>query len=225
MSLLISANKLFFLTQSHRLHNILNGTFEIEVLTPPNTIPYHCEISPETIQETLRGALTGTAFLSSDWEEGRALFVERILDEPGVSEEKVCMDPTVHVELAMIMATVKGEIKNVFPYIGVSKLSCIMCKHYILAVNEVAGRTFATRASHGKAYPGWFWPSLPSCDEELRQAFLKHIRQQVYDDFVRISGARKLSDSTVGSGGPDWDLEETEEDLSDWLDAPRPESP
>jgi len=57
MSLLISANKLFALTQSHRLHNILKGVFEVEVLTPPNTIPYRCEISPETIQEALRAAL------------------------------------------------------------------------------------------------------------------------------------------------------------------------
>jgi len=125
----------------------------------------------------------------------------------------------------MIMATEKGEIENVLPYIGVSKLSCIMCKHYICAFNEVMGKTFATKGSNGKAYPGWFWPSLPSCDEELRQAFLKHIRQQVYDDFVQISQNRKLSDSTVGSGGAEWDLKVTEEDLSKWIDAPCPELP
>jgi hypothetical protein len=30
-----------------------------------------------------------------------------------------------------------SKLKDVLPYIGVSKLSCIMCSHYIHAFNEV----------------------------------------------------------------------------------------
>jgi len=78
----------------------------------------------------LYAALAGTEYLSADWNdsEERELFMDGL--------EPRCK-PTVHAELAMVMATVKGEITQVLPYIGVSKLSCIMCSHYIRAFNEV----------------------------------------------------------------------------------------
>ena len=110
----------------------------------------------------------------------------------------------------MIIAMVKGEIKHVFPYIGVSKPSCIMCSHYIHAFNKVTQKNIATKGSHGKAYPGWFWPSLPGRDGELRPAFLGRMRQQLLDDFEHHAETlRCLSDSSVGSGDPKWEFGQT----------------
>jgi len=71
-----------------------------------------------------------------------------------------------------------------------------MCSHYIHAFNEVTKQKVATKGSHGKAYPGWFWPSLPSCDGELRPAFLGRIRQQL------LSGMQERGDSQIAG----WDL-------------------
>jgi OTT_1508-like deaminase len=64
---------------------------------------------------------------------------------------------------------------HVLPYIGFSKLSCIMCSHYIRAFNEVMEHKISIKGSHGKAYPGWSWPIPPARDEELRQVFFKKV--------------------------------------------------
>jgi len=100
---------LFILTLSHRLRNLLERKFPVQVLTPPTTTPYRCNLSSETIQVALDAALAGTSYLSADWDEDRKSFIEGLL------------------------AGVEGGIKHVEPCIGVSKLSCIMCSHYIRA--------------------------------------------------------------------------------------------
>jgi OTT_1508-like deaminase len=201
MSFLISATRLFGLTQSPRLRRVIEGKFSVQVLSSPTTTPYYCDLSSETIRATLDAVLANTEYGDEDREE----FVEWLVERLGVSDV-VRQKPTVHAELAMIMAMVKDEIKDVLPYIGVSKLSCIMCSHYIRAFNEVTRRGIATKGSHGKAYPGWFWPNHPDPDRdgELRRAFLGHNREQLLDGLEEHK-TRRSSDSTVGSGGPEWE--------------------
>src|SRR5258708_7109061 len=213
MSFVISANRLFMLTQSRRLRPLLDGEFSVQVLPSPITTPYRCDLSPETIQVALNTALAGTWYLTPGWDESRESFLQRLLQKPGDPEVVVHGNPTVHAELAMIMAMVNDEIEHVLPYIGVSKLSCIMCSHYIRTFNEVTEQEIAIRGSHGKAYPGWFWPNLPSRDQELRPAFLGCMRQQLLTDFKQHE-ERRLSDSGVGSGPPSVELDETN-DTSD----------
>ena len=211
MSLVISAIRLFILTRSQRLRNLLDGKFEVQVLSTPTTIPYLCNLSSETIQMALDAALAGPPSLLADLDKERGLFIERLVEDP---EDVVRQNPIVHAELAMVMAMDKGEINHVFPYIGVSKLSCIMCSYYIHAFNEVTGQKIATKGYHEKAYPGWFWPSLPSRDEEVRPAFLIHIRQQLRSDFEYHAETRTLSDSSIGSGAPGLKLHMTDDELS-----------
>ena len=57
----------------------------------------------------LDAALAGTCYLSVDWNEKRVLFINQ-LQGPEVSV--VHWKPTVHAELAMVMAMVKGEIMH-----------------------------------------------------------------------------------------------------------------
>jgi hypothetical protein len=215
MSFLISANRLFILTQSHRLRKLIQGKLEVQVLTSPPTAPYCCDLSPETVQVALDDALAGSRYLSADWDRERESFIERLLRKLG-DPEVVRWKPTVHAELAMIMAMVEGQIEGILPYIGVSKLSCIMCSHYIRAFNEVrvTEQKIATKGSHGKAYPGWSWPSLPHRDGEVQAAFLGQIKQQLLSDFEHHAETwRRLSDSSMGSGGPEWDMDTTQDEI------------
>jgi hypothetical protein len=167
MSFVISAQRLIILTQSRRLHKLVQGELSVTVLPSPTTVTYRCDLSKETVKAALDAALAGTEYLSAKWDGDCASFIQKHAKENVVWDE-----PTVHAELVMIMALDNGKIKDIFPYIGVSKLSCIMCSHYIRAYNMVTGQMIATKGSHGKAYRGWFWPSLPHRDGELRPAFL-----------------------------------------------------
>jgi hypothetical protein len=210
MSFMISANRLFILTQSHRLRKLLEGDFFIQVLSSPTTRPYHCDLSPGTIQVVLDAALAETSYFNADWEEARKSFIGLCSKESAVIRWR----PRVHAELAMDIAMVEGKIEPL-PYIGVSKLSCIMCSHYIRAFREITGQKITTRGSHGKAYPGWFWPSHPDfdCDTALRQAFLIAIRGQLCSNFEDTFVCRK-SDSSVGSDGPRLQLHPTQDKIS-----------
>ena len=206
MSFLISANKLFILTQSSRLRELLNGEFKVTVLPSPTTSPYFCRVSPETIQVALDAAWAEATDVPEDWDADQS-FMQRLQGEgsPVVTRDK----PTIHAELAMIMAMDKRKIgPPVFPYIGVSKLSCTMCIHYIDVFNEATNQRITTKGSHGKAYPGWSWPELPHRDVELRPAFIKRMRKQLLADYK--VHARRLSDSSVGSGSV-WERDEEEE--------------
>ena len=106
-------------------------------------------------------AETGHPF--DDWDNKCEWFITKVLGKTKEPIDAVHLTPTVHAELAMIIVMVKGEIEieHILPYIGVSKLSCTMCSHYIDAFNEVCGQKIVTKGSHEKAYPGWFWPSFP----------------------------------------------------------------
>ena len=218
MSFVISANRLVTLTQSPRLRDFLERKFSVNVLPSPITTPYHCNLYPGTIQVALDAALAGTNYLLSEWDEERKSFIDLLLKDlryPEVFREK----PTVHAELALIMAMVNGEIDHVKPYIGVSKLSCIMCSRYICAFNRLKRQTIATKGTHGKAYPGWFWPSLPDHDEELRPAFLGLIREQLLDDFEDYTEEKRLSDSSVGSGFPGLDIDPTSDEIIEMFES------
>jgi hypothetical protein len=214
MSFVISANRLFTLTQSHRLRNIVDGNFSVHVLSSATTTPYRCHLSSETIQVALNAAATETGHPPNDWDSKCEWFIGKVLRQLGPIDVDHWM-PTVHAELAMIIAMAKGEIKDVLPYIGVSKLSCTMCSHYIGAFNQVWKQNIVTKGSHGKVYPGWSWPSFPDRDEELRQAFLGRVRRQLLRDFEEYA-VRRLSDSSVGSGGPKWEKFGKGE-IEDWL--------
>jgi OTT_1508-like deaminase len=217
MSFVISASRLFALTQSTRLRNVILGNLSIKILTSPPAAPYTCNLSSEAIRALLDRLITDER--AEDYEETRESFIDQLKKKK--APDQVCQyKPTVHAELAMVMAMVNGDITHALPYIGVSKLSCIMCSHYIRAFNEVMGQTITVRGSHGKAYPGWSWPILPNREEELRAAFLTRIRQELRRDFVHHADVhRRRSDSSVGSGGPKVKSGLTYDDIKGMLNA------
>ena len=212
MSFVIAANRLVILTQSHRLRRIIHGNFSVQVLSSATTIPSRSHLSSETIQAALNAAVAETGRLPNDWDNKREWFIAKVLGNmkgpQAINEDH--STPTVHAEMAMIIAMVKGEIKDVLPYIGVSKISCIMCSHYIGAFNQVCKQNIVTRGSHGKAYPGWSWPSFPDGDEELRQTFLRRVRRQLLIDFEDAYAERR-SNGSMGSDGPKLEIRTSDE--------------
>jgi hypothetical protein len=100
MSLLISANRPFILTQSRRLHDILVGRFEVEVLPLPATTPYRCILSSDNVQEALHVALAGATDLPAGWEKKCDSFVNRHLKK---KQDGVYWNP------ATILATVEDS--------------------------------------------------------------------------------------------------------------------
>jgi hypothetical protein len=214
MSFVISANMLFMLTQSLRLHKIIHGKFSVQVLNSATATPYRCHLSSETIRVALDTAVAESRHPPDDWENKCEWFIAEVLGKLKKPVDADHLTPTVHAELAMIIAMANGEIKDVLPYVGVSKLSCTMCSNYIDAFNEVWEQKIATKGSRGKAYPGWFWPSLPGRDEELRRAFFRRVRRQLLSDFEACA-ERRLSDSSVGSGGPELQLGRIDDELKE----------
>ncbi|KAF8327194.1 uncharacterized protein EI90DRAFT_3018263 [Cantharellus anzutake] len=71
MSFVISADRLFILTQSRRLRKFLDGTFVIKPLPCPTTTPYRCNLSSENIRVALDAALHQTKYSTAEWDEER----------------------------------------------------------------------------------------------------------------------------------------------------------
>ena len=129
MSFAISANRLFILTHSHRLHQIIHENFSVPILRSATAPPYRCHLSSETIQAALNTAVAETDHPPHDWDNKREWFIAEVLGKLKAPIDADHWTPTAHAELGMIIATVKSEIKDVLPYVGVSKLSCTMCSH------------------------------------------------------------------------------------------------
>jgi hypothetical protein len=66
LSFVISANRLYMLTQSRRLRKLIQGNLSVQVLTPLTTTPYRCNLTPMTIQVAL-DACRETNYLSAEW--------------------------------------------------------------------------------------------------------------------------------------------------------------
>jgi hypothetical protein len=212
MSFVISTNRLFIVTQSRRLSKIIKGNFSVQVLDSAIATPYSCHLSSESLKVALN-ATVAENHLPDEWDAKREWFITRVLGGPDETIDAFHRRAIVHAELAMIIAMAKGDI-NVFPYIGVSNLSCTMCRHYIDAFNRIWGKTFVTKGSHGKAYPGWSWPSFPRRDDELLRVFLRGVRRQLLGDFEALAEReRRLSDSSVGSGGAGFESVRTSDEI------------
>ena len=75
----------------------------------------------------------------------------------------------VHCEVKLLLHLFDEEKQSTnpkppaYPYIGLSKLSCLGCFNFLLTFNEVLGTRFVTKGTHSKAYFPWGFPE--SCVE------------------------------------------------------------
>ncbi|TPX07261.1 uncharacterized protein E0L32_010855 [Thyridium curvatum] len=74
----------------------------------------------------------------------------------------------VHAEM-MLMTYLLGLGSPVFPYLGISKKTCLLCGHVLEKIGQ-----FETRGNHGKCYSQWTLPSAlwttPEATEKLDKA-------------------------------------------------------
>lgn len=203
MSYEIAAIRLFRLTQSRRLRPILQGEFDITVLeSPPPQPPYAFDMSEKTIRQALDMALAQSPSVFQADKDSCNAFVDYAYKKAIESNQADRHSPIIHAELAMLSSIDAGTIKAI-PYIGVSKLSCIMCSSYIEAYSQTVTNGISVRGCHGKVYPSWAWPTmLDTHHERIRSIFLEKIREELKLDFERFTEyqrTRRQSDSSVGS--------------------------
>ena len=117
------------------------------------------------------------------------------------SKKWVC---PVHCECGLIqyLHTRRGDQWDHVPpfnYIGVSKLSCSACRIWIEAFNELSGRKFYTRGSHGK----WSWPwGIPRAQGALAELIAQKVLDKYLDlavEKLRRSGSESSGVSSVGA--------------------------
>lgn len=72
----------------------------------------------------------------------------------------------VHAEMQAIFFLLSSSMQAfTFPYIGISKKTCLLCGSFIHAMRASIG-LFETRANHGKIYPFWTLPRSSEISEE-----------------------------------------------------------
>ncbi|KAI0302493.1 hypothetical protein BC826DRAFT_1172733 [Russula brevipes] len=222
MSYTIATIRLFSLTQSRRLRPILQGEFDITVLeSPPPQPPYACDMTKNTIHRALDMALALPPSIRADEKDCDA-FVDHTCRNAIEPYQVYRPFPIIHAELAML-AFIKASAIAAAPYIGVSKLSCLMCSSYIDSYSQIVTDAISVRGCHGKVYPSWAWPTMIDThhDERIRSIFLGKMRQALRQDFERFTEyqmIRRKSDSSVESmsEGQETEMEETMKEVHDF---------
>jgi hypothetical protein len=90
----------------------------------------------------------------------------------------------VHAEIRMVTYLLNDDnFYRAFPYLGLSKKTCLLCGHII---NHM-GR-FNTRANHGKIYSQWTVPSVLKLDDTSFETWSSSVER--IRDILRIEAAR-----------------------------------
>ncbi|KAI6037932.1 hypothetical protein EDC04DRAFT_2604460 [Pisolithus marmoratus] len=111
-----------------------------------------------------------------------------------------------HAELQLVLYTTKavdiGTMKReVYPYIGCSKLSCFLCTAFLESF-DYDGITFRTRGSHGKIYTLWSIPDMDGLREDMVTALhstFNKIRNVLVREMMKpIAITTRVTESTAG---------------------------
>jgi nucleic acid/nucleotide deaminase of polymorphic system toxin len=111
---------------------------------------------------------------------------------------------TVHCECALIafLHNNSKQYSQIFPYIGVSKLSCSLCYNWIEAYNNEPNRPkFYTKGCHGKCYSSWKSPTFAKVHTQKRidERFTKILQKEFCDRLVDRGLARSRSESDTNA--------------------------
>ncbi|KAI6000927.1 hypothetical protein EDC04DRAFT_2584061 [Pisolithus marmoratus] len=111
-----------------------------------------------------------------------------------------------HAELQLVLYITKtadiGTMKReVYPYIGCSKLSCFLCTAFLESF-DYDGVTFRTRGSHGKIYTLWSIPDMDGLREDMVTALdstFNKIRNALVREMMNPTAvATRVAESTAG---------------------------
>ncbi|KIO03218.1 hypothetical protein M404DRAFT_625289 [Pisolithus tinctorius Marx 270] len=126
-----------------------------------------------------------------------------------------------HAELQLILHITKTayseNIREMYPYIGCSKLSCLLCAAFIkhFAPNGIA---FRTRGSHGKIYPRWSIPDMDGLHDDMVTALdsaLERMQNLLRSEFMKpIISTTHLPESSSGVTDDTDSMDDTDDDIS-----------
>lgn len=104
----------------------------------------------------------------------------------------------MHCECAIIAHLHQHTASPAFSYVGVSKLSCKPCYHWIKAYNYVMNTNFRTRDTHDKWYWGWARPGLakPDIQFNVDARFLSLVEGELCKHQMGSDMARKRASSS-----------------------------
>ncbi|KAI5994592.1 hypothetical protein F5J12DRAFT_414151 [Pisolithus orientalis] len=135
-------------------------------------------------------------------------------------QSKVSRKPLpTHADLQLILYITKtayGEsmYKEIYPYIGCSKLSCFLCAAFIKYFS-LGGVTFRTRGSHGKIYPRWCIPKMDGLHGDMVMALnsaLERMQHLLHGEFMKpIITVAYLPESSAGVTDDADDADDTDD--------------
>lgn len=140
--------------------------------------------------------------------KGWMQFLETVWQEPYTWHENDALELAERFEL-QYMCLIHCETKLIhylgtdhvnqwdnvpaFSYIGASKLSCGACHMWIDSFNQLGGRRYYTRGSHGK----WYWPwGLPIMGTALDKVMVKELLEAYKTHEMTSGRLRSQSEST-----------------------------
>lgn len=136
--------------------------------------------------------VAGSGAEKQQWPDNSA----KVLFQKFPPPERECV---IHCECSLIeyIETKDGTSwENVppFNYIGVSKLSCCACSLWIESFNELGGRAFFTKGSHGK----WCWPwGMPEVEERVGKFMLRKLTSEYL--YLQSRGLIRTSSDSTGA--------------------------
>jgi len=98
---------------------------------------------------------------------------------------KIEKHKNIHAEMVLMayLLACSGLSSEVFPYLGISKKTCLLCGHLLREM-----RFFGTRGNHGKCYSQWTIPHTlrmnPEVAETLRTA-VQRLRDILWDEGIK----------------------------------------
>ncbi|KAJ7252854.1 hypothetical protein C8J57DRAFT_1660942 [Mycena rebaudengoi] len=221
------------------IRDALSIPLHVNVLPSPDPAPGSAFQSMVNFETRVRSYLTGallsysTDAAASSFAEGAIDFfwrrIQKVLDAnqgqlpPLLAAHCECTLLCHHLDLHLHdIASSTPEGRTLYPYFGVSKLSCFQCALYFQAYGACElGPSFQTRGSHAEV----FACALPACDRDHDKADeaignkmgaqLQKIIGQLLA--VEINGRRKMSLSSVDSTGSSPNSPPSDEEYVDVL--------
>jgi OTT_1508-like deaminase len=207
-------NILFSFAHSPRLRPAFVSKLHIQTV-PPDPVTFSLPKSAEEWEQLIRSICTSKDITAKrvEWFKEQGEEFSKLGDE---------VKGFVHCECNLIAFLLK-EPNNIWPppfsHIGVSKLSCVACYHWVQLFNKFFRRKYQTRGTHFKWYKGWAMPIIPDLQKRslLEKKFVEG-GVMLYCGYQKSEGnLQRLSDSTVASGEEEYRPDvHYEDDAADW---------
>ncbi|KAI6105127.1 hypothetical protein EDD16DRAFT_1633679 [Pisolithus croceorrhizus] len=183
------------------------GFSELSIVPVQNLSPRVCPSTLPTLADVMRcldQTLDPTSIHRFIGEGLGVINAERIFKEVHIKVSRRHL--STHAELQLVLYIIrKMDIdtvhREIYPYIGCSKLSCFLCTIFLRFFRQL-GFAFRTRGSHGKVYPSWSIPDVDGLHEDMVSGLdlvLKSMRSLLLCEATNsITLASQVAESSAG---------------------------